>query len=60
MLAKENVIARKKVTFVAQFNITVHMHKRTRPVSLYCGVVVKKCQGYLFNSVKIHCTCHQL
>ena len=28
--------------------------------AIYCRVLVKKCPGCLFNSVEIHCTCHQL
>ena len=27
---------------------------------LYCRILVDECPGCLFNSVAIHCTCHQL
>ena len=38
---------------------TYHVHV-LRPGVIYCRVLVKKYPGCLFNSVEMHCTCHQL
>ena len=48
------------MTLVSNYFIMFTEFIHFDPGVIYCRVLMKKCMGCLFNSIEIHCTCHQL